>query len=634
MLCANCAWFYRLRGSSLNTLLCGLVTTGTYFTSPNFMETPWRMIQFFDAPGKKNQTIEVFYLKEFPEADEGPFLKEERNLLINLANLIAGFATRDLFNQLYYENTERLKELKAINQTSYYIEYGQSVHETLQNICSVLPQSWQYPEYTVARITFERKEYVSSNFRETQWSQKENFVTIDNNKGSIEIFYTKEFPLAHEGPFLTEERNLLINIAKLVAGYLNSFKGREYYNKNISMATQNYRSEELRNFLTKSKKPLQLYFNQQTIDKYIYLDMMKYKIKHILFVSTLYDAFTLESEDSFFERFMGEIYQYSLFSLPRITGVSSAEEALALLETTHFDLVILMVGIDLEAPVSLSEQIKEKNDSLPVYLLLNKKNEVKYFEELVPTIRSVDKIFVWNGDSLILFAIVKSIEDKVNVENDTKVGLVRVILLIEDSPLYYSKYLQILYSIVFGQVQQLLPEVEKNELDKICKMRSRPKILLARNYEEAITIFNKYKDFLLCVISDVEFDWGGKPDKTAGVKFIDRQRLQQQPAGSTSIVGCRKRKSSGNSCTFPPNGDPPPPPPPPPLNPPLQTVKKKKKKKKKKKFKKISVNLCVTVKKFLVCHLDLQFVFTGKWKKGPVDKSLRKIETLFARYSR
>ncbi len=598
------------------------------------METPWRMIQFFDAPGKKNQTIEVFYLKEFPEADEGPFLKEERNLLINLANLIAGFATRDLFNQLYYENTERLKELKAINQTSYYIEYGQSVHETLQNICSVLPQSWQYPEYTVARITFERKEYVSSNFRETQWSQKENFVTIDNNKGSIEIFYTKEFPLAHEGPFLTEERNLLINIAKLVAGYLNSFKGREYYNKNISMATQNYRSEELRNFLTKSKKPLQLYFNQQTIDKYIYLDMMKYKIKHILFVSTLYDAFTLESEDSFFERFMGEIYQYSLFSLPRITGVSSAEEALALLETTHFDLVILMVGIDLEAPVSLSEQIKEKNDSLPVYLLLNKKNEVKYFEELVPTIRSVDKIFVWNGDSLILFAIVKSIEDKVNVENDTKVGLVRVILLIEDSPLYYSKYLQILYSIVFGQVQQLLPEVEKNELDKICKMRSRPKILLARNYEEAITIFNKYKDFLLCVISDVEFDWGGKPDKTAGVKFIDRQRLQQQPAGSTSIVGCRKRKSSGNSCTFPPNGDPPPPPPPPPLNPPLQTVKKKKKKKKKKKFKKISVNLCVTVKKFLVCHLDLQFVFTGKWKKGPVDKSLRKIETLFARYSR
>lgn len=490
------------------------------FTSPGFRETPWRMIQYFDAPGKKNQTIEVFYLQEFPEADEGPFLKEERNLLNNLANLIAGSATRDIFNQLLYENTERLKELKAINQTSQLIENSQSVHQTLQNICQVLPQSWQYPDFTVARITFERKEYCSPNFRETVWSQRENFVTIDNNKGSIEVFYTKEFPPSHEGPFLAEERNLLMNIAKLVAGFLNSQKGREYYHKNVSLSNISHRTEEFRNSLTKNKKPLQLYFNQQSIDKYIYLDMMKYKIRHILFVSTLYDAFTLESEDSFFEKFMGEIYQYSLFSLPRITGVSSPEEALELLETTHFDLVILMVGIDREAPILLSEQIKEKNDSLPVYLLLNKKNEIKYFEELVPTLRSVDKIFVWNGDWLVLFAIVKSIEDKVNVENDTRIGLVRVILLIEDSPLYYSKYLQILYTIVFGQVQQLLPEVEKNELDKICKMRSRPKILLARNYEEAITIFNQYKDFLLCVISDVEFDWSGKPDKEAGAKFI------------------------------------------------------------------------------------------------------------------
>ena len=157
---------------------------------------------------------------------------------------------------------------------------------------------------------------------------------------------------------------------------------------------------------------------------------------------------------------MGEAYQYSLFSVPRITGVSSAEEALSLLETTNFDLVILMAGMDREAPVILSEQIRSK-ESLPIYLLLNKKSDIKYFEELVPTIRSVDKLFVWNGDSLILFAIVKSTEDKVNVENDTKIGLVRVILLIEDSPLYYSKYLQFLYDIVFSQVQQLLRSGEK-----------------------------------------------------------------------------------------------------------------------------------------------------------------------------
>ena len=99
--------------------------------------------------------------------------------------------------------------------------------------------------------------------------------------------------------------------------------------------------------------------------------------------------------------------------------------------------------------------------------------------------------------------------------------MVRVILLIEDSAQYYSKYLQILYSIVFGQVQQLLGDQPRNELDKISKMRSRPKILLARNYEDALYVFNKYKDYLLCVISDVEFDRNGKADFTAGIKFIE-----------------------------------------------------------------------------------------------------------------
>ena len=490
------------------------------FTSPNFRETKWKLAQKFDTPDSTKGAIEIFYLNEFPEAAEGPFLAEERNLIDNLAALISGTASKKNLQELLVKNTERLKELKAINQTTQIIDEGKSVDETLMEICAILPKSWQYPKYTVSRIRYEGKSYTSHHFQETEWVQTENFVTIDNKKGSIEIFYLKQFPKEDEGPFLQEERNLLTNIARMISGYLNNFKGREIIHRKGVPVQAIQPSDEFRNSLARSKKPLQLYFNQQSIDKYIYLDMMKYKIKHILFVATLYDAFTLESEDSFFEKFMGEAYQYSLFSVPRITGVSSAEEALSLLETTHFDLVILMAGMDREAPVLLSEQIRAKKESLPIYLLLNKKSDIKYFEELVPTIRSVDKLFVWNGDSLILFAIVKSTEDKVNVENDTRIGLVRVILLIEDSPLYYSKYLQILYDIVFGQVQQLLPEVEKNELDKISKMRSRPKILLARNYEEAIAIFNKYKDFLLCVISDVEFDRGGKMDKHAGVNFI------------------------------------------------------------------------------------------------------------------
>lgn len=497
-----------------------IIYNSRVFMSRNFTETQWVQRQSFETPKKLKGIIEVFYLKEFPEEDEGPFLKEERDLLINISGLIAGSAIKNVFDNLLYENRERLKELKLLNQTTRIISMSKPVDETLQKIVNIVPKSWQYPKYTTARIFYEGKAYVSKNFAETMWKQKENFITVDNKKGIIEVFYLKKFPDEYEGPFLKEERNLIVNLGKLISGYLNDHKGREMINKITFSAVPVFKPDEYRQSLIKNKRPLQLFFNQQTIEKYIYLDMMKYKVKEILFVATLYDAFTLENESSFFEQFMGIIYQYSLFSLPRITGVTTTEEALELLESMRFDLVIIMVGMDRETPVMLSEQIRTKRPDLLIYFLLNQKKNMQYFEELVPTIGSVNKLFIWSGDSQIFFAMVKSIEDQVNVENDTKIGLVRIILLIEDSPQYYSKYLPILYSIVFGQVQQVLPEVEKNELDKICKMRSRPKILHASNYEDAMSIFEKYKDFLLCVISDVEFERGGKLDKKAGIRFI------------------------------------------------------------------------------------------------------------------
>jgi len=498
------------------------ITYGPHvFTSLNFRETPWVQRQEIETPNHMKGLIEVFYLKEFSLADEGPFLREERNMLINMAGLITGSAIKRVFDNLLHENKERVKELHVINQTSEIITQGMPIEETLQKIANILHKSWQYPKHTAVRITYEEKRYVNREFTETQWVQRENFITIDNKKGSIEVFYLKEFPMEYEGPFLREERQLIINIGRLLSGYLNNYKGREIYSKIKYKEILPFKPEEYRQSLVKNKQPLQLFFNQQTLDKYIYLDMMKYKVKEILFVATLYDAFTLEKEDGFFEQFMGIIYQYSLFSLPRITGVTSSEEALEMLETSHFDLVIIMVGLDKETPVLISEQIKQKRPNLLIYMLLNYKSNIQYYEELVPTLKSVDKLFVWSGASQIFFAIVKSIEDQANVENDTRIGLVRVILLIEDSAMYYSKYLQMLYSIVFGQVQQVLPEVEKNELDKICRMRSRPKILLARNYDDAMYIFEKYKDFMLCVISDVEFERDGKMDKKAGIKFIE-----------------------------------------------------------------------------------------------------------------
>ena len=113
-------------------------------------------------------------------------------------------------------------------ETSRLIAQGLSIDETLQKICNILPKSWQYPQNTAVCIRYEDKEYLTRNFRETVWIQKENFITIDNKKGTIEVFYLKEFPDCYEGPFLKEERQLLINIGKLISGYLNNYKGKKF----------------------------------------------------------------------------------------------------------------------------------------------------------------------------------------------------------------------------------------------------------------------------------------------------------------------------------------------------------------------------------------------------------------------
>ena len=469
-----------------------------------------------------------------------------------ILGMLSGAISQSHLKKLEYEHRERKKELSGINLTSEIMGQEVSIKIALQKLCNLIPLSWQYPQHTCAKIVYEDQQFISKKFKETEWFQKENFITFDNKKGYIQVFYLKKFPDAYDGPFLKEEGQLLVNLARLVSGHINNFKGRSIIGEVSLPAIKQHKTEEFRSTLTKVKQPLQLFFNKQVLDKYIYLDMMKYKVKNILFVSTLYDAFMLENEDSFFEQFMGEIYQYSLFSLPRITGVSTAEEAIELLKTTHFDLAIIMVGIDSKAALHLSQEIKQQDTSIPVYLLLNRKSRMKHFEELVYNTPSIDKLFVWNGNSQIFFAIVKSIEDRANVENDTKIGLVRVIILVEDSPQYYSRYLQYLYSIVFEQIQHLLGEEQRNEINKISKMRSRPKIIHARNYEDAIFFAEKYKDFLLCVISDVEFDRNGKLDKHAGIDFIKhvKEYMPSLPVILQSVDSSNKKLAEEMNIAF------------------------------------------------------------------------------------
>jgi hypothetical protein len=427
-------------------------------------------------------------------------------------------ASEKTSKNLHPEHVERIKELAAINRTTAVIKENKSVDETLQKISDSLPEAWQYPDHAVARIIYDGKEYVSRGFSKSRWVQREPFTTIDHKSGAIEVYYTSKFRDFDEGPFLKEERQLIQNIAGLITGYLNSITGRQILSKQRKLfeATENKIGSSPKH----SRQLLQRFLNKSNYDRDIYHDLMPFKVGEILLVANLYDAYSIEKEGRFAEHVLGEYHQLNLTSIPRITGVSTREEAMEWLRNKHFDLVILMMGADKQTPIGLSCDIKRDFPYIPVFLLLNNNSDLEFVTRRKATTRHIDKVFVWNGESQVFFAMIKHVEDRINVENDTALGLVRVILLVEDDPKYYSRYLHLLYNIVLEQTKRIIDDVSTDELYKVLKLRVRPKILLASNYEEAIRIFEMYQEYMLCLISDVKFEKEGKLDENAGLDLV------------------------------------------------------------------------------------------------------------------
>jgi hypothetical protein len=420
------------------------------------------------------------------------------------------------FNRLIHDQQERLKELGCINQTTYILKEGKPIEETLQQIVLLLPAAWQYPEYTTARITFMGKYFESVEFQESDWRMLQEFDTLDDENGTIEIFYTREFSAEEEGPFLKEERDLLLNIASLITGYINSYKARNI----IRVSAGVPRKEEIDYLHIPSKKLLQKFLDRHNADRDVFHDLQPFKVKEILLVANLYDAYTIEGEGRFADHILGEYYHMSLTSIPRVTGVSSEEEAFNRLKSRHYDLIIIMIGVDKESPMNLCTKIKNKYPYMPTFLLLNNPADLPYVQKQKARRVPFDNYFVWTGESKVFFAMVSLLEDRVNVDNDTKKGLTGVILLVEDSADYYSSYLPMLYNLVMDQTKNLIEDVSTDQLYKVLKLRARPKILLASNWEDALNIFNKYRNNLLCVISDMRFPRNGEIFDKAGFELI------------------------------------------------------------------------------------------------------------------
>jgi len=242
-------------------------------------------------------------------------------------------------------------------------------------------------------------------------------------------------------------------------------------------------------------------------------DLMKFHVQEILLVSSLYDAFILEEDGRLSHRILGNFMDLDLHYVPRITQVSSGKEALDALSRQHYDLIITMPRLSDMSPLDFGKKAKRIAQNIPVILL----TYAPVKTELLIQIRkrkSIDKIFYWYGDAQIFLAIIKFVEDKVNFENDIKFG-VHAIIVVEDSPWFYSFFLPVVYSEILKQTRNIIADGLTDE-HRMMKIKARPKILAAETYDRAIELFHQYKDNILGIISDVSYPKEGKMNKNSG----------------------------------------------------------------------------------------------------------------------
>lgn len=267
-------------------------------------------------------------------------------------------------------------------------------------------------------------------------------------------------------------------------------------------------------------------------------DLMQYRVREILLVSTPYDAFVLEEDGQLSEKLFGEYLDLNLQFVPRIDRVSSAEEAFAALQQKTYDLVITMPRISDMNPFDFGKQVKETYPGKTV-VMLTYDSISQEMAERIRNEKAIDRIFHWSGNSRILLAIVKYVEDLGNLEFDSGLG-VQIILVVDDSPLFYSRFLPVIYTEVMKQTRYLLSHAV-NDLHRLLRMRARPKILLAETYEEAVAVMDRYRNNLLGVISDSGFPREGKLDPLAGLQLAVKAKqdipdlpflLQSEEAGN------------------------------------------------------------------------------------------------------
>ena len=262
--------------------------------------------------------------------------------------------------------------------------------------------------------------------------------------------------------------------------------------------------------------------NQLYLKDTSFVNLMTRRIFNVLLIANPYDAFMLEDDGRIDEKLFNEYAALSLRYPPRFTQVSTETEAWGELHRNSFDLIIVMPGTDNSDTFDIARGIKHRFQHIPLVVLTPFSHDITARIEH-EDLSDFEYVFCWLGNTDLLLSIIKLIEDKMNLDHDIEEGGVQQIILVEDNIRFYSSVLPELYKFVLQQSMEFATEA-LNEHQRTLRMRGRPKIVLARTYEEATTLYDRHPNNVLGVITDARYPRGGVVDPQAGVQLLAELR--------------------------------------------------------------------------------------------------------------
>lgn len=269
--------------------------------------------------------------------------------------------------------------------------------------------------------------------------------------------------------------------------------------------------------------------------------LMALRVRNVLLISSMYDSFTMQADGRFTEVLFSEYLKLNLSYAPSVVRVATLEAAMEMMESESFDLAISMIRVGSTTVDRMAGALKSRYPGIPFAVMAHNPRDCQDFLS-AGRLEGVDHTFIWQGDARLFLAAVKLVEDRLNARRDADSAGVKSILLVEDSPRFVSSYLPMLYGEIMKQTQSLMSE-GVNRLQKLLRMRARPKILLADSYEKAVEIVDQFGDFLLGSILDCRFPRNGREDPAAGFSLAEliRERLPDHPIlFQSSEAGNRK----------------------------------------------------------------------------------------------